>query len=112
MVVIIYLLKMVVGGVDDEPVNTEDDEHQGGEDVATGSDHHQNLASHVPSVPLKHHPHHHHHQQNYQNYQNYQKIQNLYHDPPDGLHRHGDEGDDGVSESEVENQKVDVCATD
>ena len=48
------MMKMVFGGVDDEPVNTEDDEHEGGEDVATGSDHHQNLASHVPGVPLKH----------------------------------------------------------
>ena len=37
-----------------EPVNTEYDEHEGGEDVSTSADHHQNLASHVPSVPLKH----------------------------------------------------------
>ena len=93
---------MVVGCVDDQPVNTEYDEHEGGEDVSAGPDHHQNLASHVPSVPLKHHHHRHH------NYQN----QNLYHDPPDGLHGHGDEGDDGVSEGEMENQKVDVCSTD
>ena len=39
---------------DDEPVNTEHDEHEGGEDVSSSPDHHQNLASHVPSVPLKH----------------------------------------------------------
>ena len=37
-----------------EPVNTEHDEHEGGEDVSSSSDHHQNLASHVPSMPLKH----------------------------------------------------------
>ena len=48
---------MVVGRVDDQPVNTEYDEHEGGEDVSTGPDHHQNLAGHVPSVPLKHHHH-------------------------------------------------------
>ena len=62
-------------------------------------------------MPLKHHQHHqrldleHHRHHNYQN-------QNLYHDPPDGLHGHCDEGDDGVSEGEVENEKVDVCSTD
>ena len=38
---------------DDEPVDTEHDEHERGEDVSSSPDHHQNLASHVPSVPLK-----------------------------------------------------------
>ena len=35
----------------------------------------------------------------------------LNHDPPNGLHRHCDETDDRVGESEVENQEVDICAT-
>ena len=36
-----------------KPVNTEYDKHKGGEEIAPGPDHHKNLASHVPSVPLQ-----------------------------------------------------------
>ena len=35
----------------------------------------------------------------------------LNHDPPNGLHRHCDEADDCVGESEMENKEVNVCAT-
>ena len=31
-------------------------------------------------------------------------------DPPDGFHGHGDEGDDSVSDSEVEHQVVNICS--
>ena len=36
------------------PVQTEDHEHVGGENVAPGPDHHQHLAQQVGGVPLKH----------------------------------------------------------
>ena len=36
-----------------KPVNTEHDKHKGGEEIAPGPDHHKNLASNVPSVPLE-----------------------------------------------------------
>ena len=39
------------------------------------------------------------------------QCKHLNHDPPNGLHRHCDETDDRVGESEVENQEVDICAT-
>ena len=94
---------MVVGRVDDEPVNTEYDEHEGGEDVSAGPDHHQNLASHVPSVPLKHH----HHQS--LDLEHHRHQDHLNDDPPAGLHGHGDEGDDGVRDGEVEHQVVNIC---
>ena len=38
-----------------KPIDTEYDEHKWGEDVSPSPDHHQHLASHVPSVPLKFH---------------------------------------------------------
>ena len=31
--------------------------------------------------------------------------------PPNGLHRHCDEWDNGVSKGEVENQEVNICPT-
>ena len=38
-------------------------------------------------------------------------VAHLFHISPDGLHGHCDEADDGVGESEVENQEVNICAT-
>ena len=35
----------------------------------------------------------------------------LNHDPPNGLHRHCDEADNCVGDSEMENKEVNVCAT-
>ena len=35
----------------------------------------------------------------------------LNHDPPNGLHRHCNEADNCVGESEMENKEVNVCAT-
>ena len=34
------------------PIDAEDDQEEGGEDVAPGSEHHQQLAHDVPGVPL------------------------------------------------------------
>ena len=38
----------------------------------------------------------------------YMLVVNLYEDPPSGLHGHGDAGDDGVGEGEVEHEVVHV----
>ena len=35
------------------PINAEDDQHEGGENVSSSADHHQDLASHVARVPLR-----------------------------------------------------------
>ena len=39
------------------------------------------------------------------------QCKHLNNDPPNGLHRHCDEADNGVGESEVENQEVNIRAT-
>ena len=38
-------------------------------------------------------------------------IMYLNNHPPNGLHRHCDEWDNGVSKGEVENQEVNICPT-
>ena len=39
------------------------------------------------------------------------QCKHLNYDPPNGLHWHCNEADDSVSEGEVENQEVNICAT-
>ena len=65
------------------PVNADNHEYEGGEDVAAGSEHHEDLAHDVPRVPLDG-------------------------QPPEGLHRQRDEANDGVGQSEMEHQVVNI----
>ena len=63
------------------PVNADDHEYEGGEDVAASPEHHEDLAHEVAGVPL-------------------------YGQPPEGLHRQRDEADDRVGQGEVKHQVV------
>ena len=63
------------------PVNADDHEYKGGEYVAAGPEHHEDLAHEVAGVPL-------------------------YGQPPEGLHRQRDEADDRVGQGEVKHQVV------
>ena len=65
------------------PVKTEHHQHRRAEVVAQSSDHHQHLAADVVPLPL-------------------------HAVPPPSLQWHGDEGDDAVSDCEVEHQCVHV----
>ena len=65
------------------PVNADDHEYQGGENVAAGPEHHEDLAHDVTRVPLDG-------------------------QPPKGLHRQRDEADNGVSQGQVEHQVVNI----
>ena len=67
------------------PVNADDNEYQGGENVTTGPEHHEDLAHDITRVPLDG-------------------------QPPEGLHRQRDEADDGVSQGQVEHQVVYIGA--
>ena len=67
------------------PVYAEDDKEEGGEDVAAGPDHHEQLAHDVPGVPLVG-------------------------QPPEGLHRQRDVGGDGVRQGQMEHQVVNIGA--
>ena len=68
------------------PINAEDHQQEGGEDVAPSPDHHEQLAHHVPPVPLDG-------------------------EPPDRLHGQRHVGGDGVRQGQVEYQVVHVGAT-
>ena len=63
------------------PVNADDHEYEGGEDVAASPEHHEDLAHDVSGVPLNG-------------------------QPPEGLHRQRDEADDRVGQGEVKHQVV------
>ena len=63
------------------PVNADDHEYKGGEDVAARPEHHEDLAHDVPCMPLNG-------------------------QPPEGLHWQRDEADDGVSQGEMEHRVV------
>ena len=65
------------------PVNADDNEYQGGENVTTGPEHHEDLAHDITRVPLDG-------------------------QPPEGLHGQRDEADDGVGQGQVEHKVMHI----